>query len=200
MSSFLLHKRTHAGFSLVEVLVSMSLFTMVATTAVGVLLVMMDANRKSQSIESAMSNLSFALDSMTRDIRTGTFYHCGQAAGWLSDGATPNYNDCTVSSNSLSFIEAGSSLTTSCTNHRVAFRLNNGVIERSLCGSNVIWDPITSASVNITDLEFVVTGSTPGDSVPPLVSIYLAGDVTGIRSTGADFNIQTTVTQQLLDI
>jgi len=181
-------------------LVSMSIFTMVSTAAVGVLLVMIDSNRKSQNIQSAMNNLSFALDSMTRDIRTGSNYFCG--TGSWSNSA--NTQDCSTGDYRFAFNEGGGSISSVCSpaNPRIRFYLGgDGRIYRDICGADApAAAPITSEEVDISELDFVVTGTSRSDHSAPLVSIYIEGTVNGVRGTGADFNLQTTVTQQLLDI
>jgi len=69
-----LHKNKNQGFTLIEVMVSMSIFVMVVGMAVGTVIAMVDANAKAQNMQQAATNLSFALDSMSREIRTGTYY------------------------------------------------------------------------------------------------------------------------------
>jgi prepilin-type N-terminal cleavage/methylation domain-containing protein len=64
------------GFTLVEMIVSLALFSVVAVIAIGALLKVIDANNKAQSIQSAVTNINFALESMSRDLRTGTGIQC----------------------------------------------------------------------------------------------------------------------------
>jgi len=89
------------GFTLVEVLVSMSLFTIVVTMSMGTLLVLIDANAKQQNIQTAMTNLSFALDSMTREIRTGYSYQCGGALTRDNSAVIPR--DCSAGDTTFAF-------------------------------------------------------------------------------------------------
>lgn len=70
------HARTQSGFTLVEMIVSLAVFSVVITISVGALLVLIASNQQLQSEQSVMTNLSFALDSMTREMRTGTNYFC----------------------------------------------------------------------------------------------------------------------------
>lgn len=88
MSSFIQPQHTHsqAGFSLVELIVSLALFSVVVTISVGALLVLIAANDQQQKEQSIMSNLSFALDSMTREMRTGTYYFCDQRPNKTAGG------------------------------------------------------------------------------------------------------------------
>ncbi|MDQ5893200.1 MAG: hypothetical protein QG640_211 [Patescibacteria group bacterium] len=62
------------GFTLVEMIVSLAIFTIVAVVAVGALLKITDANRKGQSLKTAINNLNFALESMSREMRVGVNY------------------------------------------------------------------------------------------------------------------------------
>lgn len=65
--------------------VSLALFTMVAVVAVGALLKIMDANRKSITLKTAVDNMNYALDAMSREIRVGNNYWCVR-----SNGNNPN--------------------------------------------------------------------------------------------------------------
>ena len=66
------------AFSLIELMVSVALFSIVMVISVGSLLTMIDANRKAQALKSVMNNLNFALESMVRNARVGTNFNCGQ--------------------------------------------------------------------------------------------------------------------------
>lgn len=60
------------GFTLVELMVSIGLFTIVVTIAMGSIATIVDTNRKSQTLTLVMNNMGFALESMTRTIKTST--------------------------------------------------------------------------------------------------------------------------------
>ena len=64
------------GFTLVEMIVSLGIFAVVAVVALGALVRIMTANQKAQTLQSAMTNISFALESMSRELRSGITYHC----------------------------------------------------------------------------------------------------------------------------
>ena len=192
-------KRTTSGFTLVEVLVSLSLFTVVVTMSVGTMLVLIDANGKQQSMQEVMTNLSFALDSMTREIRTGSFYQCG---GVLSDvDNTPTPRDCVSGASSFAFTESGDGLTAGTGSNRIAYGLSNNSIVRRLGTGQ--WQTITSPEVNITELSFVVTDTVQqisGNLKSPTVTIFVSGTAGVISGLDSSFDIQTTLTQQLLDL
>lgn len=196
-----------AGFTLIEILVALTIFTIVVTISVGSLMELLSANSKVQSIQQAVSNVSFALDDMARNIRTGSNYQC-PATDFSNNNAAPA--DCT-SGTSFAYTEADTSLTgTTLGSNRIAYKLQNGQIEQHL-GSGTIsdsnWQPLTTSNVTINALRFVVTGSysttgSPSDQRSPTVTIYIKGTVsTGSASTTAStFTLETTVTQQSVNL
>ncbi len=64
------------GFTLVEMIVSLMIFSIVAVVALAALVKIIDANNKAQTIQAAVTSLSFSLDSMSRELRTGSNIHC----------------------------------------------------------------------------------------------------------------------------
>ena len=87
---------TDSGFSLVEMMVAIAIFMVVAVVAVAALLKIVDADRKSQTLQDAVNNINFAMDSITREIRVGSAYTCsssGYGGGNLTgQGAVCNPN------------------------------------------------------------------------------------------------------------
>lgn len=82
------------GFTLIEMIVSIAIFTIVALVAVGALLKIIDANKVSQSQQTVINSMDFTLESMSRELRTGSNYYCitGTGGGSISfaiQGNTP---------------------------------------------------------------------------------------------------------------
>jgi prepilin-type N-terminal cleavage/methylation domain-containing protein len=137
-------QHTQSGFSLVELIVALAVFAVVLTITVGALLMLVGTNQQLQGQQSMMTNLSFALDSMTREIRTGTQYYCfsddNKVANLFDDNTdlddsgdngldADQVNDC-ANANSLSdeyhgiaFIEGGESITD--TGGRILYYFDN---------------------------------------------------------------------------
>ena len=59
------------GFTLIEMLVAVALFSIVLMIAMGSIMTIVDVNRKSQSLTTVMNDLNFSLENMTRTITTG---------------------------------------------------------------------------------------------------------------------------------
>lgn len=194
------------GITLVEVLVSFVIFTVVVTGSVGAVLRMIQANRKAQSIKTAVNNLNFALENMARNIRIGTTYHCSEAAAVPAPilGLIQNTRDCPGGGTLLAF---ESSLGDDSDNtDQIVYRLNDNAsgrfIERSLdSGAAGSYIPMTAPEINIDTFRFFVrnTDQTDDDDfIQPTVMISISGSAgTGLTST--EFSVQTTVTQRVLD-
>ncbi|MBP6858336.1 MAG: prepilin-type N-terminal cleavage/methylation domain-containing protein [Candidatus Pacebacteria bacterium] len=78
------------GFTLVEMIVSLAVFSVVAVVALGALVKIVSANRKAQTLQTSITNLNFALDAMSREMRTGGAYTCeiGGVANYSGDSLT----------------------------------------------------------------------------------------------------------------
>lgn len=183
------------GFTLVELMVSLAIFSIVMLISVGTLFTLIDANAKAQALHVATTNLSFALDAMTRDMRTGHDYYCFSQP---TDPAlsTGDVQNCISGGDSLSFIRDWDS-------KRVWYRLHTDTdfsrIEQKVGSRN--WEVMTSDTVWITNLSFVVRNS---DGLPdndqPTIDVIIQGYVNNGLETNTDFNIQTHIVSRRLDI
>ena len=218
-------KQTTAGFTLIEMIVSLALFSVVITISVGALLVLIASNRQLQDEQAVLTNLSFALDSMTREIRTGSAYACGSSSGQLGafEGGTnldstigiTTTLDCedgrTDDVHGITFVEGGDSITGS-TNQRIVYfhdvnpdgdiSTEDGALYRRV-GAGAA-QKITSSGVAIVDADIFVTGSRPWNNIggnisQPTVTIYIEAQVAGAVNPKT-YPIQTTVVQRTLDL
>lgn len=181
-------------------MVSVAIFTIVMTIALGALLFMSESDRKAQSFKSVINNLNFSMDSMTRSIRTGQVYHCD-----ISQGSVSSPRDCAApSASSFAFRPADSSSTfvykLESSNAALCGQPSNrvGCIARSTDGG-ASYASITSPEVYVDRLDFYVTGSTVGDGFQPKVTILISGEVTVTATQKSALNLQTSVTQRIYD-
>ena len=89
------------GFTLIEVMVSVMIFSVVMTVALGALLAMSESDRRAEALKSVINNLDFAMDALTRTVRTGYNYHCGVSG---SDLTTPAPQNCSGAGGSQSYL------------------------------------------------------------------------------------------------
>lgn len=64
------------GFTLLEMIVSLGIFSVVAVIAVGSLVRITGLNRQAQSLQLAMNNISYVLESISRELRFATTIRC----------------------------------------------------------------------------------------------------------------------------
>ncbi len=194
------------GFTLVEMMVSISLFGVIMLVSVGALLSLVDANRKARALESVMNNLNISLDSMIRATRMGSHYNCGGTA----IPQAPNWGDCAQGVAPLTSVPAVFSFAPYGSNpaaqtERTVYSIANDAQGRARLyrsqngGASSI--PVTAPEVDIEEMQFYVVGSTPQDNAQPKVVIVVKGaageDNVRIRTS---FYIQATAVQRALDI
>ncbi len=186
--------KKHMGFTLIEMTVSLGLFIVVMMISTGALLSLSATNNKVSSMRIAIDNLNLALDSMSREIRMGTVYHCDYGTGAIT---APR--DCAS-------LGAGSFTFKSQKGGQMVYKLNsndpqNKFIERSkninntnINNTDELFHAMTAPELNIDYLTFIVAGANINSSNQPRVIISIGGTA-GVREKST-FNIQTTVTQK----
>jgi len=196
--------KARSGFTLIELMVAVTIFSMVMTVAAGTMVSIVDANNKARALQSVMNNLNFAVESMTRNMMFGSKYHCGSdAENVIASNLTPaNCTGDPVSPQSeMTFVHNDG--------QRVfTYRLNSttGQLEVMQTGPSIInsqFVGITSSEVKINSLKFYVTGSgqesSLASSLQPRVLIVISGEAQTKDKVISEFHLQTTVSQRTLD-
>ncbi|MFH1178262.1 MAG: prepilin-type N-terminal cleavage/methylation domain-containing protein [bacterium] len=160
------------GYTLIELIVAIGLFAIVMTLVSGAYIIMIGITRQTQGMATGIDNLSFALETMTRTIRTSTNYSCNRG------------KDC---SRGTSFSVKNTSGKT------IEYSLSNGVIMQD----NV---PITDPSVTISSLLFYASGTTSGDNNQPHVTIIVSGTVSYGPNKTQPFTVETGATMRGTDL
>jgi prepilin-type N-terminal cleavage/methylation domain-containing protein len=193
---------TLRGFTLVELMVAVSIFAIVMMIGVGALLTMVEVNKRAQGINSVINNLNAAVEQMSRSIRVGSNYHCEESSNPPPASVLATTEDCPTNGGELLAFEATGG-DDEVNEDQVVYRLNGTQLERSLAaGANGTWVSITAPEVVITNFKFYVTGSTPtsgNDLVQPRVLMHIEGTAT-VQGGPTEFTIQSSVTQRLIDI
>ena len=65
------------GFTLLEIMIAMTLFSSATVIAVAALFGVIDFQRKSSALQRVENNLNFSVKTMTSDIAVGSVYYCG---------------------------------------------------------------------------------------------------------------------------
>jgi prepilin-type N-terminal cleavage/methylation domain-containing protein len=193
------------GFTLVEMLVTVSLFAIIITIAVGGFLNAERTERQVSSLISAQSNVSIVLEQMSRDIRTGYYFCHAPPPGDYSD--TSVCDDINNSSSSFCTVDPDSSILTcpslnfyAANGNEIKYSLDNGALTENI-NSSTQPQSITGNAVFVRYLKFQLFGQTEGDHWPPRITISL-----GVAASSTDpavmndvFNLETTVSARSID-
>lgn len=204
--------KTVRAFTLIEIMVAVSIFAVVMLVGVGALLTMVEVNKRAQGVNSVINNLNAALEQMSRSIRVGSTYYCGDTSVEPSPSVLAQPRDCSGNGGLLLAFEPTGGDPEDVDDQTV-YRLNGTQLERSLCsGADQLcgpenekdgaWVAITAPEVIITDFRFYVTGSTPlsgGDFEQPRVLMIVKGTA-NVQGGPTEFKVQSSITQRLLDI
>ena len=158
------------GFTLIEIIVAIGIFTAVITMALATFLNISNIQRKAGALRAINDNLNFAVEMMSREIRTGKNYCASSCIG-----------------SSFNF--------TNSQNESVIYRMVSNSIERSSDGG-ASFLRLTSPEIDIDNLEFIVPS--PAVSPQPRVTIILNGSVSDPKIGELKLNIQTTISQRKL--
>jgi type II secretory pathway pseudopilin PulG len=171
------------GFTLVELLVAVSLFIVVTTISIGAILSIFDANKKAQSSKTVVDNLNLSIENMARIVRFGDNYHCG------SSGSLSVPQNCSNGDTFLAVTFGGSV---------IAYRLNGTAIQRSDDGGAYV--SITSPETVVEYLKFYVFGNPDFDTNQPYVVAVIKGYVGNRPTNQSTFSIETLMSQRTLDL
>ena len=77
------------GFTIIETMIAVSLFLVIVVIGMGALLNANLLHQKSQDMRSILDNLSFVMEDMSRNLRTGYDYQCLLSASVPTSNPTP---------------------------------------------------------------------------------------------------------------
>ncbi|KKQ86835.1 MAG: hypothetical protein UT09_C0025G0007 [Parcubacteria group bacterium GW2011_GWF2_38_8] len=180
------------GYTILETMIAVSLFVIIITIGMGALLNANLLHRKSEDARSIMDNLSFIMEDMSRNLRTGYDYHCG-------DVIFTDPQSCPDGEGEISFKSSSGS------QWMYQFEPDGGAafnISRLVQGGD--WTRLNSEKISFSsDSGFWVFGAESpltGDVQQPFVVIKLAGTITSKDDTVTSFSLRTSVSQRLVDI
>ncbi len=188
-------------------IVSLGIFTIVAVVAIGALLKIVDANKKSQSLKTSITNLNFVLDSMTREMRVGTDYYCVSGSNVptsLTTSQSCSIVSTTASPNPWTIAFNSSKTVGSTCNLIYAYYFDGAILnkaEQSGCGNALTYSPITPNDPNLDSIiRFDIAGInvvTSNPNIQPYAQFHLVGSSGFKEKTKTTFDLETTVSQRL---
>lgn len=169
------NEKNQKGFSLIEVIVAVFVFSIVSILISGVIVSSIRIQRRSLNIQKAEENSRFVLESMAREIR-------------VADSIAGPDNDCSVSpSESLSFNHP--------VNGSIRYYLGEDeAIHKEVDGQDSI---LTSSKVRVTKFYFCTKGTLGDDGLQPKVTVVLSIEA-GISPDTETIESQITLSQRRL--
>ena len=194
------------GYTIIETMISVSLFLIVVTIGMNALLNANVILNKSKDMRAIMDNLSFVMEDMSRHIRTGSEYRC--YTGPNPDHSNTDPESCTYGS-ILSFKEVFSG------NNRWAYAIQAPSGEplkiyktTDVTVEDINWVQLTDDTIEIDNLSgFAVLGAEPftdenpfteDDYQQPFVTIKLIGRI-NYKGVITPFALQNSVSQTTID-
>jgi len=173
-----------AGFTLIEMMVSLAVFMVVMTITLSAFLNISDIQKKTEAFRKVNDNLNHSMEMMMREIREGRGY-CDGISNCDGDSFT---------------------FTSRAENESVTYSLfagTGGYIQRKVGVKGP--QRLTSDDVNITGLNFTVSGQELGaynegtDTNQPRVTISISGESGTKKKLKSSLYLQATVSQRKID-
>jgi len=170
---------SRSGFTLLEMIISLGIFSVVMITAIGAMLSVNTAQIKASHVQNIQDNIRFALESMTKEIRTGTAFRPSAPLG------------------------AGYTILTFTRNDDVEITycvLANAIqkVIGTTCDPDTA-SAVTDESIVIDKMLFYVIGDQFGSTDgQPRVTVSLDAHTSDLKLE-TTFHLQTTVTQRMRD-
>ena len=158
------------GFTIIELLVAMSLFLVLVAVATGTFIQTLRTQRIITELTAANDNATQVIEQMSREIRTGF-----------------SFVDSTDTT--LKFVNYR--------NEQVSYKLVGGSISRCVggCQSDTDFLPITAPEVKVERLKFTNSGIDLTDNFPPRITVTLS--ILGPKDVKV--NLQTTVSSRVIE-
>lgn len=212
MSIFYFKKEGIKGFTLVEMLIVLGLFSFIMTLATGVLYTTQAINVKLQETQAVLDNVNLSMETISRDIRYGSEFHCGTdinaTSSILRKSCTYDNEGGTI----LFFRPSGAP-----SDERVAYYASTTSSGRVILkdeyeeGATSTYQ-ITANDVRIKSLIFYVYGANTASSsnedvgnahdvLQPLIVMAISGETIPITpgATSTKFTMQSSISPRELD-
>jgi prepilin-type N-terminal cleavage/methylation domain-containing protein len=194
----MIYASSQRGYTLLEMMISLAIFSLVMVLATGALFAFVSGDRKSRSTNDVTNNLTFAIESMTRSIRTGTNFQCGGQGGtncWPTGQGTFTFQDqngTTITYLTKTDTSTGATSIGKCTS--VPCTSSNSL-------------SLTDPRITIQNMTFYVrgVGAVSGAGADAIIQPQVIITVTGYivpdpKTAPVQFTLQTMATQRLIDL
>lgn len=206
------------GFTLVEILVVLGLFSFIMTLATGSLYATQAVNVKLQESQSMLDNINVSMQNITRDIRYGSNFYCKDIPSGIP-ATTTLRRSCPYTSgggNVLVFRPSGYAENDRVSYYASTTRTGNVdhyvILKSEYKGGATTTYQMTSNDVKVNSFIFYVDGaySKSGvgidengkhDITQPIITIIVSGETQPLKqiASSTKFYIETSVSPRILD-
>lgn len=192
------------GFTLIEIIVALMIFSIVVVVALAALVKIIDANKKAQSTQDAVIGLSYAVESMSREFRIGSKHRCMTSVTGAFDPAGLTPQSCSIGSanNLVVFLSARTYPAVNPTCRLAYAYLFSGSAgsyilkkaQQTDCADTFTADdytPVVSSNVTLDDFR-LGTGYNAVTQPYPITYVKLSGYAGPSEKVRTYFNVQTT--------
>lgn len=202
---FYSQKKGKKGFTLIEMVIAVPLFLVIATAAGAAYLNIAQVNRAAKAARTTIDNLSIVLEDMTRTIKTGNTFNCFSGAGVTTTLPAATRHDCgATDGGGLAFFDQQG--------NRVVYYVSGGILYKRWYYRDFTsgaYNQSSNPAILLSNAQFTITNPTkifyvrgaaaaPGNLEQPHILINLQGTVT-VSGITKPFDIQSLVTQRSYD-
>ena len=201
--------KKESGYTIIEAMIAISLFTIIVISGMGALMSANAIHQKSQGMRSIMDNLSFITEDISRNLRTGSKYHCletGDTIDPLRANELSTPKSCSGGGWAIAFEPPRG--TSSLGDQWVYYISDDGKIFKAAGGpyegENFVQLTPDEVVIDSKASGFTVMGAESplvgADRRQPFAIIRLVGTITYREDIVTPFSIQTAVSQRQVDI
>ncbi len=188
---------TEKGFTILEVMIAMTIFTVVVTIGIGSVLTAINQHYSTQNTRTVMDSLNYSMEDMARNIRLGFNIRCGASPLVDSSGMVVPLS-CPLASDAHNIVtfnaQDGSVLSYAISTPSSG--VSQILKQKGSSAVEIVTPP--EVKMDFADSGFTVRGAEPGDGAQPSVIIRLSGTIT-YKGIDSKFAIETAVTPRALD-
>lgn len=185
LKSYTLHLQK--GFTLLEMIISIGLFSVIVTTAISIMLQVSNAQIKASNLQTILDNIRFSLELITKEMRTGNSYAVNNTCGTGIKFKT------SLNEDRAYYLDIPT---------KTVMRATAAITGADCDGVSDVVQPFTSEDVEIDRLDFQIRGQNLGpDDGQPWIVVNLAGKSKNAKYLlDSSVNLQTTITQRIRDL
>ena len=170
------------GFTLLEMIISIGIFSVLVVASIGVTLSVSNAQIKASNIQATQDNIRFSMELMTKEMRTGSQYTLSSFCN-----AIPGQE--------VSFL-------TSFGEKRAYYLSGDKIMRLKNTTVCISAQPLMADEVAVERLRFVISGTTAGpNDGQPRITVAISVRSKSLKNPlESRMNLQTTVVQRLRDL